>query len=61
MKECWESLGVVTGGFLWEEEVKLVFDVLRRKEKALAWSKPEKGRFKEEYFPPVVIPTIEHI
>lgn len=59
-KERWEALGVATAGFLWDEEVKLVFDILKQKEKALAWSETEKGRFKEEYFPPVVIPTVEH-
>ena len=46
---------------LWEEEVKLVFDLLKRKERGLAWCEAEKGRFREEYFPLVVMPTIEHV
>ena len=46
---------------LWEEVVKLVFDLLKRKERALAWCKAEKGRFQEEYFPPVVMPIIKHV
>ncbi len=27
---------------------------------AFAWEDSEKGRFKEEFFPPVEIPVIEH-
>ena len=61
MKERWEELRVKMDKSLWEEEVKLVFDLLKRKERALAWCEAEKGRFQEEYFPPVVMPTIKHV
>lgn len=48
-------------GFLWDEEVRLVQWLVRKHEKAFAWDEEEKGRFDEQYFPPVLIPTIEHV
>jgi len=48
-------------GFLWPEELLLLLHILKVNELALAWTEAEKGRFKNEYFSPVVIPTIEHI
>ena len=30
-------------------------------ENGFAWTEEEKGRFSDEYFEPVVIPTVEHI
>ena len=59
-KERWEAFGLREKGFLWEEEVNLVFEVLMKNEGALAWDDTEKGRFREDYFDPVVIPTVEH-
>lgn len=47
--------------FLWEDEVKLVNYIVKVHESAFAWDETEKGRFSNEYFPPVVIPTVEHI
>ena len=46
--------------FLSEEERKLAFQVLINNEMALAWDESECGTFREDYFEPVVIPTIEH-
>ena len=60
MKERWEAFQLRQKGFLWEEEVNLVFEVLMRNEEALAWDDTEKGKFREDYFDPVVIPTVEH-
>ena len=60
MKERWEAFGWRRTGFLWEEEEKLVFEVLMKNEGALAWEDAERGRFREDYFDPVIIPTIEH-
>ena len=37
-----------------------MFEVLVKNEGALAWEDAERGRFCEDYFDPVVIPTIEH-
>ena len=48
-------------GFLTDEEKRLVQWLVRTHEKAFAWSESEKGRFDEEYFPPVLIPTVEHV
>jgi Reverse transcriptase (RNA-dependent DNA polymerase) len=59
-KDWWDALDLQGQGFLWEEEVKLVFDVLMKNEAALAWDDSEKGRFREDYFAPTVVPTIEH-
>ena len=47
-------------GFLWEEEMKLLHHVMMKQNEAFAWEDSEKGRFKEEFFPPVDIPIIEH-
>jgi len=57
-KERWEAFQLKETGFLWEEEVNLVFDVLMKNKQALTWDDLEKGRFWEDYFDPVVIPTI---
>jgi hypothetical protein len=58
--ECMEELGISRNKFLWPEEQKLAAHVLLINEQALAWDETEKGRFRDDYFPPVVIPTIEH-
>lgn len=59
-QERLEKLGVLTNEFLWPEERKLVVEVLRSNELGLAWDESEKGRFRDDYLSPVVIPTIEH-
>ena len=48
-------------GFLWPEEEKLVHYLIKVHESAFAWNKNEKGKFSNEYFDPVVIPTMEHV
>ncbi|KAJ8580869.1 hypothetical protein M405DRAFT_694915, partial [Rhizopogon salebrosus TDB-379] len=59
-QERMDDLGVFSNNFLWPEEQKLVAHVLMNNELALAWDESEKGRFRDEYFPPVIIPTITH-
>ena len=59
-QERMDKLGVLTNEFLWPEERKLVAQVLRNNEMGLAWDESEKGRFRDDYLSPVVIPTIEH-
>ena len=54
------QLGILDNPFLWPEEQKLAAQVLRINELALAWDESEKGRFRDDYFEPVVIPTVEH-
>jgi len=48
-------------GFLTSDEEKLVHHVIRAQEDALAWEETEKGRFKDEYFDPILFPTLEHV
>ncbi len=49
------------GDFLWEEERKLVHQLIMQQNEAFAWDDAEKGSFKPEFFPPVEIPAIEHV
>jgi len=60
-REQIEAMPVNEDGFLWPEEVKLVHYLIREHEYAFAWNENEKGKFSDEYFDPVVIPTVEHI
>ena len=59
-KERMDDLGIFKNEFLWPDEQKLAAHVLAINELALAWDETEKGRFRDDYFPPVIIPTIEH-
>lgn len=52
---------VNTNDFLTQDEKDLVHWLTRVHERAFAWDESEKGRFRSDYFEPVVIPTIEHI
>ncbi|SJL13049.1 uncharacterized protein ARMOST_16486 [Armillaria ostoyae] len=46
--------------FLWPEEQKLMHHFMMEQNEGFAWDDSERGAFKEEYFPPVTIPIIEH-
>ena len=46
--------------FLWPEEKKLLHHLMMEQNQAFAWDDSERGRFREDFFPPVVMPTIEH-
>jgi len=59
-QERMDQLGVFQNEFLLPEERKLAARVLANNELALAWDETEKGRFRDDYFQPVIIPTIEH-
>jgi hypothetical protein len=48
------------GDFLWPEERKLMHYLIMEQEKAFAWDDSERGRFRTDFFPPVMMPTIEH-
>ena len=54
------QLSILNNAFLWPEEQKLATQVLLNNELVLAWDESEKGHFRDDYFDPVVIPTIEH-
>jgi hypothetical protein len=60
-RERMEAMPVNKDGFLWPEEVKLVHYLIREHKYAFAWNENEKGKFSDEYFDPVVIPTVEHV
>ena len=55
-----DALELDKPNFLWPEEVKLAMHVLKVNEMALAWTEAERGRFRDEYFSPVKIPTVAH-
>ncbi|KAG2073224.1 hypothetical protein BDR04DRAFT_962801, partial [Suillus decipiens] len=58
--EQMKDLGIFQNSFLWPEEQKLVVHILSLNELALTWDETKKGQFCDDYFPPVIIPTIEH-
>ena len=49
------------GPFLWSEERKLLHHFVGTHNEAFAWDDTERGSFKPEYFPPIVIPTVAHV
>ena len=56
-----DKMPVNIDGFLWPEEENLVHYIIKIHEMAFAWDETEKGKFSDDYFDPVVIPTVEHI
>ena len=48
------------GDFLLPEERKLVHHLIIEQNQAFAWDDTERGSFREDFFPPIVIPTVEH-
>lgn len=56
-----DALDMNPTGFLLPEEVRLAHEIVRINEMSLAWDESEKGRLRNEYFPPVRIPTVEHV
>ena len=56
-----EMMPINKTNFLWPEEEKLAHYLVRVQEDAFAWTEEEKGKFSDDYFEPVVIPTVEHI
>lgn len=59
--ERMKVMNINPDGFLWPEEVKLIHHLIKSQELGLAWTEDEKGKFSDEYFEPITIPTIEHI
>lgn len=47
--------------FLTLEERKLMHWMIAEHNEAFAWDDTERGKFKEEFFPPIEIPTIPHV
>src|SRR5882672_4961929 len=48
-------------GFLWPEEEKLMLFLIKAQEAAIAWDLTKRGKFRKDYFKPVVVPTVKHI
>jgi len=48
------------GDFLWSEERKLMHHFMMLQNGGFAWEDQERGRFREDFFPPVEIPVIPH-
>jgi hypothetical protein len=51
---------VHAGDFLLPEERKLVHQLMCLQNAAFAWTDPERGQFRQDFFPPVEIPTVQH-
>ncbi len=49
------------GDFLWPDERKLMHHFMMLQESGFAWDESQKGKFRENFFPPVTSPVIEHI
>jgi hypothetical protein len=47
--------------FMWPEERKLMHHLIAEQNEAFAWDDSERGSFKEEFFPPIEIPVVEHV
>ena len=60
-QECADTLNLDLAGWLWPEELKLVRWIVHNHEMAFAWDPSERGRFDEQYFPPIKIPTVPHM
>jgi transposase InsO family protein len=56
-----DALNLNPEGFLWPEEEKLAHQLILQQEDAFAWTESEKGRWREDYFPPIMIPTVAHV
>src|SRR5271169_6392211 len=47
-------------GFLWAEERKLLHHFMMLQNFGFAWDDTERGRFREDFFPPIDIPVVPH-
>jgi hypothetical protein len=48
------------GNFLWPAERELMHHFMCLQNQGFAWNDSQRGRFREDFFPPVVMPVIEH-
>lgn len=46
--------------FLWPQERELMHHFMCLQDKGFAWDDSERGRFREDFFPPVDMPVVEH-
>jgi transposase InsO family protein len=59
-RERLNKLDLFKSGFLWPQEVRIAEAVLKRREKSLAFSEADKGRFRDDYFTGYKFPVIPH-
>ena len=48
------------GDFLWPQERELMHHFMCVQNQGFAWDDSQRGRFREDFFPPVVMPVVEH-
>lgn len=48
------------GDFLTSAERAVMHELIAKQNEAFAWDDSERGKFREDFFPPVPIPTVEH-
>ena len=46
--------------FLWPAELDLADEFMCKHEKAFAWDDSERGRFRQDFFPPIEFPVVAH-
>jgi len=51
---------VHAGDFLWPQERALMHHFMCVQNEGFAWNDSQRGRFREDFFPPVVMPVVEH-
>jgi hypothetical protein len=60
MQERSNKLDLNPAKWLWAEELKLIRWLVLVHETTFIWEPGERGRFKEEYFPPIKIATVPY-
>jgi len=48
------------GDFLWPQERELMHHFMCVQNQGFAWNDSQRGRFREDFFPPVLMPVVEH-
>jgi hypothetical protein len=56
-----EKLNLNANGFLSAEELRIFEYILLVNENAIAFDESEKGKFRDDYFSPYIIPTMPHV
>jgi hypothetical protein len=59
-RERLDKLDLFKSGFLLPQEIRIAEAILKRREKSLAFSEADKGRFRDDYFTGYKFPVIPH-
>ena len=46
--------------FLWHEERRLMHHFMSEQNQGFAWNDSEQGHFREDFFPPIIMPVVKH-